>query len=96
MEFPICENSFWFQPNGWRLSGLADIRYLVTILTGILYSRFGVRAQSLGQSLPSRSKTARLCSMSSFGCEARVSCSRVLGGFLFCKNKSSNNTLLFP
>jgi hypothetical protein len=37
------------QPNVWRLSCLADIRYLVIILTGILYSRFGVRALSLGQ-----------------------------------------------
>jgi hypothetical protein len=51
---------------------LGRLRYLVTILAGILKSQSSVLSLSLGQSLPPRSKTARLCSLSSFGCEAGV------------------------
>ena len=60
---------------------LGRFHYVATILAGNLQSQFGVLSLSLGQSLPPRSKTARLCSLSSFGCEAGVGCSRVLGGF---------------
>jgi hypothetical protein len=66
---------------GQRLAAqpLGYVCLVVTILAGILKSQFGVHSLSLGQSLPPRSKTARLCSLSSFGCEAGVGCSRGLG-----------------
>jgi hypothetical protein len=62
---------------------LGRIRFIVTILAGNLKSQSSVLSLSLGQSLPPRSKTARLCSLSSFGCEAGVGCSRVLGRLYF-------------
>jgi hypothetical protein len=58
---------------------LGYFRLVVTILAGKLKPHIGVRSLGLGQSLPPRSKTARFCSLSSFGCEAGVSCSGVLG-----------------
>jgi hypothetical protein len=51
---------------------LGRLRYLGTILAGILKPQSSVPSLSLGQSLPPRSKTARLCSLSSFGCKAGV------------------------
>jgi hypothetical protein len=59
---------------------LGRIQYVGIIVTTNPKPQLIVRLLILGQSLPSRSKTARLCSLSSFGCEARVACSRGLGG----------------
>jgi hypothetical protein len=58
---------------------LGRVRFAVTILVGNLKSQSSVLSLSLGQCLPPRSKTARLCSSSSFVCEAGVACSHVLG-----------------
>jgi hypothetical protein len=62
---------------------LGRFRFVVTILAGKLKPHIGIRSLSLGQSLPPWSKTARLCSLSSFGCEAGVGCSRGLGRIYF-------------
>jgi hypothetical protein len=70
------------------------LRFVVTILTGNLKLQSSVLSLSLGQSLPSRSKTARLCSMSSFGCDARVACSYVLGKIIYLI--ITNNNIILP
>ena len=71
---------------------LGHFRFVVTILTGNPKPHSNVFSRSLGQGLPPRSKTARLCFLSSFGCAAGVACSHGLGRLI----KINNNNFYSP